>query len=497
MVLKLAAAMVAFHGFLAQHGLVLSLESFTKVCVWLVIIFSFALCLVLLGHVSGSTRPQPDPRCQLAIGQARLLTPPLLIGFALANYLARFEFGDLQHLFALAFVPFVVLRWLKSSGVEVNFWLTLVIGIFAGWGVALDLTFWPAVIILELLLALQCGRSWLKVLPIGEYFGLLLGLAFALINFMLLTDSQKTAFVKWIMPLRMLSFHEYDRILDPAVHSPDRRDVLYMLLFALPFSVLASKQYKACASFGGLALFGLALYVVEHQGLSNQILVCQFFSIILLAISAFYIFDRVTSPFLAIGRVRSIVILLACTCLAGAVYKADLAAFNTAYGLAASRGPSMPVDIFEVVDKKTAWKDPVMIFSYAPHAIFPLLNTVDRKQMGYLLWSEPIILISLRGDGEDLSPDLKEFQSYLVHRLKMDVGSARAKLIIVDSVRIEEFMENRGLFKAIRKNYVEDPACIYFNDFKEPREDLGYGVYNYRVFRLKTEAPSPIEGAPH
>ncbi len=137
-----------------------------------------------------------------------------------------------------------------------------------------------------------------------------------------------------------------------------------------------------------------------------------------------------------------------------------------------------------------------MIFSYAPHAIFPLINNVDRRQTGYLLWSEPIKIIFLQGDGIVLSPDLKDFQSFLVHRLKMDVSSGRAKLIIVDSVRIEDFLESRGVMREIRKKYVEDAPCIYSNDFKEPREDLGYGNYNFRVFRLKPKAPSPPEGAP-
>ncbi|MBK7837426.1 MAG: hypothetical protein IPJ49_07035 [Candidatus Obscuribacter sp.] len=158
------------------------------------------------------------------------------ICFLLGNYLVRFEFGELQHLFLLFALPFMLARWLNYQSIPVKSWLMVLSALMALCGVLLDPYFLLTWLVFELVLTLYFGRcAYVSALVFGALalFGTLVPL---------FGSKVMVAYQGWILPLRLAKLAVFDPALLRPGCVPDRRDVILLGVFALMLLFLRIKN---------------------------------------------------------------------------------------------------------------------------------------------------------------------------------------------------------------------------------------------------------------
>ena len=471
-----------------QLNIFIRLETLTKILIWIVVFISIVLCQMLLYKAGKQKKENQNAKTMLVIEQATRLQMPIAVGMALANYAARFQFGDVQHLFVLTFVPFVILRWLNYAGVETDKHLAIATGLFAGLGVSLDLCFWPIMLVNEIILL-----SHFKCRPQGKFalYGLLGGLMIALVPFLLLSSIQKEAFLKWMMPLRVASLTVFDQALIPFGNTPDRRDFIYLISAAVIVATPLCKRLPLYQALIGLTLCGLFLSVREGQGLSYQLVIGAFSGVLLLTVAVLDLLSRWRGSSNKNILVWSIFLTLVSSLIAAKLQQNSRTAFETTYALPVSQTKDNLEDLFPAIEKLSKWKDNVMLFSYSPNAMYPILNNLERRQSGYLLWSEPFYLLTQLEERGPLTEDLNNFRKMLLQKLQNDISSGQAKIILVDQMREEETLDKYKLKKILDDTYDYTGNCLYYSNFQEPRENIGMAL-PFLIYEQKNR-PNPAK----
>jgi hypothetical protein len=477
-----------FRLWLEKCGLFLPLNNFISVFIWLLTLLS-VLCTALI-FKKASAKQQLDQGAQsgLSAGELKLIAVPFVTSIALASLIVRFDFGDLQHLMALAIFPWLLLRWLSCRGVYLGHWISLIVGAVAGVAACFDVPFILVFVALELYFVLQ-ERS-LKVLMRPEILGFVLAVCVCLVRMSQIQEPASTAFWKWTMGLRMLNYEIFDEALFAAAASPDRRDVCYTIALTLVLAFIFKKKSTIIFPLIILLVCGFGIFILEGQGYSHDLVLCIFSCTAILSILIIALFsDFATRMFsikerISFARVRYPLILavaLAATLAFGFSLERDRDRLKDYQADQAKGGME---DTLTAIDKHSNWKDRVLVLSDMPGSAYPALLILDRAPGGYMLWARPLRLFEWIKQNRILDGPMKDFYQYTYSKLHSDLCSKDLKLVLVHNYYCRDIMDKEKMMVLFLQNgYITFPDCIsYSRGNWQPREFSGLN-WSFNIFQ--------------
>jgi len=439
-----------------------------KAAIFLLTLFSLCLSLYILFLAA---RWADDNQSSQSIkDELQSLFVPLSTAYVLALFCTRFEFGDLQELFMLTFLPWLIVRWLKHHiGVNFNNWLLFAIGTFMGFGAILDLPHLPIVVALEFFFILAYGR-WR---PDFSILALSLFSIIDLTYLFFLPQSLSRVFWHWTMPIRARQFMRFDSTIGAYTGSPDRRDALYLLVGAVFLGLLLQVKQDFLRPLVVLGLIGFALYVGEGDGFSSGLIITIWSSCFIFAVSLPQILQlKKVQSFSKYGAlVAAVMLLVFSTAFQFVLGKDQETVRVSALRLKEAGGR----DIFDVVNQFSQVGEKVMVLADYPAPIYPLLFYLDRRQGSYMLWSRPLRIFTALNHLNCMTDDMRSFQSFVYDGLAKQIKSRVSPLILVSRNETSEMIARSVLMPIIESGYKFSGQCVYCSDpNKEPVEHCGY-----------------------
>lgn len=389
--------------------------------------------------------------------------------FVLANYLVRFEFGELQHLFWLLALPYMLVRWLTYQSIIVQRWLMLLTAAMALCGVLLDPYYLLTWLVFELILSLYFGRL--------AYTGLLVFGTLSLFGTVLpwFGNNVMAAYQGWILPLRLAKLAVFDTALLRPGCVPDRRDVILLGVFALILLFLRQKKQSYLIVPAVLLLMGFAQYVLECEGLSLTLPWTM--------ASAVFIISAIMLDTLK-GNSRGLIAVSLVVSISGSwlLYQNSVKQIDAALAAPVDYIRDGLPDIAQVIDIYSKPRDHVLILSDFAGAAYPLLNNYDRYQSGYLTYGKPLHLLRMLGEKNKLSPALVQYKKYVEKKFTDDLLHGKQTLLIVHlNHELEDMLAIPEVSSIFERNYDMLYKCYFYTNRREPKEMAGlfYPFYVY------------------
>ena len=160
----------------------LSLTVMVNEFVWLLLVASLILCYCVI-------------RQKVEIADVPLLTA-VLFGFTVLNLPLFFHFGQREHLFVLAFMPFFLTRWLRYEGKQIGLILPVITGATAGLGASLKPPYFLVFLILIELFWLVRTKRLCLLTP--EIISCAITLLLLLLSFLSFTLPADAFLHRWI-----------------------------------------------------------------------------------------------------------------------------------------------------------------------------------------------------------------------------------------------------------------------------------------------------------
>jgi hypothetical protein len=413
-----------------------------------------------------------------------------LLGLALTLLITRFDFGDLQYLFILAIVPWFCLRWFAHKQVKVQTALAAFTGIIAGIGACLDLPYLFVYLILELTLVLQ-SRQW-RCLLSTECLTFIGTVAANLLVLSQLPEPVYTAFWKWTMPLKWLNYSVFDSMIFAPQACPNRVDVMYAMVAAGIVSFLLGKKYSIFIALPSLMFSGFALYLLEGQGASHDLILtifaitATFICVFLLGVQKVIAILAEKKPDLKLKlsyQAASYTVVLIASVTATALIWQSLERDRTLLADCIRINCSQGKEQLEtLVEQTSKVGDSVSIISQNIEPGYPLLFLAGRKPGSYLLWGRPLWLFAWLKGHSQLSGPMKDFYDHTYASIRSELEQNQTKVIVFSNPEPFDNFELEQYLRSLQLNFQElDKKGNYFS-YKnhQPHEYSGYN-FAYRV----------------
>ncbi|MFA6213081.1 MAG: hypothetical protein WC714_26840 [Candidatus Obscuribacterales bacterium] len=417
-----------------------------------------------------------------------------LLGLALTLLITRFDFGDLQYLFILAIVPWFCLRWFAHKQVKVQTALAAFTGIIAGIGACLDLPYLFVYLILELTLVLQ-SRQW-RCLLSTECLTFIGTVVANLLVLSQLPEPVYTAFWKWTMPLKWLNYSVFDSMIFAPQACPNRADVMYAMVAAGIVSFLLGKKYSIYIALPSLMFSGFALYLLEGQGASHDLILAifaitaTFISVLLLGIQKLLAIMAERRPDFKLKvsnqSAYQAIVLIATVAATAAVWQSlehDRIQLENCTSAKCSQGKEQ----FEALIEQTSKVgDSVSVISQNIEPAYPLLFLAGRKPGSYLLWNRPLWLFAWLKGHSQLTGPMKDFYDHTYANIRSELEQNNTKVIVFSNPEPFDTFEHDQYLRSLQFNFEElGKDGNYFScENHQPHEYSGYNfAYRFLVRR--------------
>lgn len=460
----------AFHQLLAGLGWMQPLVLIFKLSVFLAVVLSLVASLGILCFTM-----------EKAEAEKRLELTPLVLGFSfsfmVANYLVRFQFGDLQHLFCLALLPYLFLRAGTYMGVRFPSPISFLLGIVAALAASLDLFFVPVFVICELVLSAVNGKLRFD----KAILGVMLGFCLATVGLFILPEPARAAFFQICSPLRFAKLLILDEILTFVKCAPDLRYYLILFGISLVTGFLSLSRSKLVAPLIILMIMGLLLFSVEAEGFSSELVVLIFTSAFVLGLNLF----QGLSAFSSSKLYLTASILVSCL-ISWGLYSVHHQALDQALSVSSELRRNGAPDLGEVLDLNSRIGDNVLVVSDFPSAIYPTLLYYDRRQYGYLTTSKPLHLYRVLRQIRSNNKALNTACETIISKVRRDLDSGKIALLLVHKSPEEEDMRCLGLAFYLDNRFANSGNAYYYSRARAPREAVGY-LFPFHVYLPRTE----------
>ncbi len=415
----------------------------------------------------------------------RWLFLPIVVSIPISSLIINIEFGQREHLFMLLLLPYLLLRWLRSSGFKIESLESGICGVMAGIAFCLDPLYLIAFFALELFY--RFDKTYAKPLVPPELKCVLLTLGVYLGHFLLLPFSAFNYFT-CIVPLNIVDYITWDDRMEflNAISemdwsrwtSPDRRDIIYWTASMSTVALALRRRMSLLSPLAVLCLIGALTYVVQGKALSYQALIMVISSVtvgLIVVCAALGIVARRMNRRKAGGKaparlgqptalvVQTVVIL----CLVGfvAVCKTSwkmsgktikLSEFGNSYIGVADRAD---LSQFAVkVMERTKPGDSVIILNDNVKAAYPLMLQINRVPGSSIMWGFPFRLFSVAAQEESwlYTVFLQGREASLYERLGQEIERANAKCILIQSGRTLDYLQNRDIIDKVKAHYKLD-----------------------------------------
>ncbi len=330
--------------------------------------------------------------------------------------------GQREQLFVLLYVPFLLLRVLRSRGGATAGWFAGMLGAQAGVGVALKPHFLLIALGVEsvLLMARRRGRFLPRLLA-PEIFALMGVVAAYVLHWLFVPAAMREAFVGRWLPLVLHRYAAYDlsyrETLDRVLHSPLSAAAVFAALAAAFFALKRHGRLRQhLTALSAMASTALLMFMLQRKGWSYQAIPFDAAGLLCLAV----LVDR---PRTTGRRFAAQAGLAAVLCVLVAMCSIDR--------LAASPDPPDFVALRQIVEEHTSAGDRVLIVATSVRPAYPMLLQTGRMPGSRYLCSFPVAFFYADGASyrhyKDASPEERQF----LDELADDVARLRPRLIIV------------------------------------------------------------------
>jgi len=216
----------------------------------------------------------------------------MVVGLALSNVFMELNYGQREHLYALLFAPYLLLRfttWQQTKSIPGA--VRLIIGLLAGLGVAIKPHFVPAFIATEVYWIVS-HRSFRRVLAV-ESLAALAGIAGGFLFFLALNPHAWSKYTFEILPMLLQGYNYGNCLWYTVITFQYQRMVGLALAVSLAGAILLRRYSPLLMPISVWSLCGYFAYVIQHKGCdyhnipvlvaTTMLLSAQFYIIAMLA----------------------------------------------------------------------------------------------------------------------------------------------------------------------------------------------------------------------
>ena len=303
-------------------------------------------------------------------------------------------FGEREHLFMLAFFPYLSTRFCRWEGPGCSRRMAVVVGLIAGIAASLKPHFLALVIAPELFWIITQRRIQPLLAP--ETITLSAAGLFYAAHFLLLPSEMSTAYFDRWVPMIVEGYRAWDKPLNYFL-----RDEILWVGPAVCATVLLLRSNSSAWYFAQtlsiVALVGLALFIGQGKGFSYHAILAQY---ALLGVTAILLAEALRGTRLSISTSGLNIALVAILVTATLVCSALLPRTLSGAPLAAIVSGSI---FAQEVDRQTSPGDAVLFVSTTPWHAYPLLTQLNRRPGSRFLWffQIPMLYKDIKGSFRD------------------------------------------------------------------------------------------------
>jgi hypothetical protein len=383
--------------------------------------------------------------------------------------------GEREHLFMIAFLPYLAIRFRRWENGFSSIPLAVVAGLLAGIAACLKPQFLAIVLAPELYLMVT--RRRVRPLFAPETFALVAAVVGYAVHFLLLPEAMRTAlFDRW-MPLIIERYWVFKNPLSRVIRENGLWVGIGLCLAAAVFLVRprrASAAWQFARTLAVVALTGLVLLFAQQTGWAYHAIPAQFaflgvIGLVLAEMAHALGFTNLRATFTTPLNMALGAILLAAAVLCGAFV---IRAWSGAPLARIVAGSWFAREIAE----NTAPRDDVLFVSTGPIHAYPLLTQIDRRPGSKFLWllQIPMLYANVgRFSSEfpyrtgDAQPNEERLT---LQELSKDIESKEPVLVFVQSSRCEFCPPRFSLLEYLKVNGFLEGALSDYELYKRRRD---------------------------
>ena len=412
--------------------------------------------LILLSSIAGGVAVwRSGSRGALYVGMAAIL------GFVYFSQCQILDFGQRDHVFAILYFPFFIVRYLRWQGLKVDRSLAILVGIMAGLGIALKHYFLLVAIAPEIVWALDKRTVW----PCfrAETAATAMTILLYVVHFFFLPKAELQTYFGFIVPIYQAGYTYYMTSMSYNLLC-SRGDFYVMALTTLGALVLA-RQSSFVLPLQAFSLMSAVIFVLAGQVWPCHTVSTRMASDMAIAVQAL-LFAGYLPAF--IKRRRSVHIALGLALIIFAANHVNLSIRDAIHDQEEGEGfwastvghvvnsPSSDIDpCTRIVLEHTTKDDSILFISSAMAPGYPVFLQTGRRPGSRFLHGMVLpILGSLIESPEEASPDLdRKRMKQVLDWYRDDIATNKPKLIFVQIRFIYDALKQRGFFEQQMAGY--------------------------------------------
>jgi len=401
-----------------------------------------------------------------------------LTGFLYFNQHQVVDFGQREHIFAILYLPFFLLRYLRWQGKKIDRPLAILIGVCAGIGISLKHYFLLVALAPELVWLIE-SRS-LRPLFRAETTAAALTILLYLIHFLFLPKEELQFFFGVIVPIYKAGYSYYTTSMSFNLNTYWRADFYLMALTSLGALVLARRS-SLVMPLQAFSLMAAAIFILAGQVWSYHVLPVRMANEIALFVQAF-LFCTYLPHFIRSKKLAPLA--LACLLLTAAgcltfqrtrqiLSDRDMAEtfFLPTLGYDGECPASDINPYTQIVVDRTAKDDSILFISSSMGPAYPVYLQSRRRPASRFLHAMVLPLLASVIDNPETGGEraiFKERMKQFLDWYGQDIARNKPKLIIIQNNFIYGLLSRHGFFNRYMANYkviqVQDDNRIYLRD---------------------------------
>lgn len=406
--------------------------------------------LILLSSIAGGVAVwRSGSRGALYVGLASIL------GFVYFSQCQILDFGQRDHVFAILYFPFFIVRYLHWQGLKVDRSLAILVGIMAGIGISLKHYFLLVAMGPEIVWAIDKRSIWPYFR--AETVATALTILLYVVHFFFLPKAELQTYFGFIVPVYQAGYTYYMTSLSYNLFC-SRPDFYVMALTTVGAFVLA-RQSSFVLPLQAFSLMAAVIFVLAGQVWPCHTVEIRMASDMAIAVQLL-LFAGYLPAFLKKSRIAHTLLGLALVLFAAnhvyptvcdAIHERDDGEgfWDTSLGHIVI-SPTADIDPYtRIVLQRSRKDDSILFISSAMAPGYPVFLQTGRKPGSRFLHGMVLpILSSLIESPEELHPDQdRKHMKQVLEWYRADIEANKPKLIFVQIRFIYDGLKQRGFFE--------------------------------------------------
>jgi len=410
---------------------------------------------------------------------AVLLAVCALVGFAYFNQIQRLDFGQREHIFCILYAPFFILRYLRWEGFKPGRYQAIIVGAFAGIGLAFKPHFMLMACAPEVVWWLRTGK--LRPLVAVEVQAAIAVILLYLFHFLFLPPAEMKAFFDFVVPIYKEGYSYY--VTSPIWNMAAnwRSDFLFLAFVSVCALALARQSSLALAACA-FSFMSALIYALAGQSWSCHMVAVRMGNIIALSVELCLFFQLISTSVTGAERIsRTVIAAMIAGILGGGSYLNHAAHIDAeeranCQPFALSRlgykgiGPVEDLDgfVMSCLDNSDE-NDSVLFICAAMAPGYPVINQTGRRPASRFLHGMMLPILTYIIDRNDL--DSKKKKRFIADKQQVikwyadDIAKNRPKLIYIQDNPMNWVFEHEDFIAAHMANYtlleIKEGISIY------------------------------------